>query len=89
MPRSKQRERERTGITTLKVRYNRVFGYYIEVTKSKLDAVPEDYIRKQTLVGSERFITPELKEYEEKVLTAEEKINVIENDLFEALASRE
>ncbi len=82
------RERERTGITTLKVRYNRVFGYYIEVTKSKLDSVPDDYIRKQTLVGSERFITPELKEYEEKVLTAEEKINVIENDLFEALRQR-
>jgi DNA mismatch repair protein MutS len=83
-----ERERERTGITTLKVRYNKVFGYYMEVTKSKLDAVPEDYIRKQTLVGSERFITPELKEYEEKVLTAEEKINTIENDLFEALRQR-
>jgi DNA mismatch repair protein MutS len=83
-----ERERERTGITTLKVRYNRVFGYYIEVTKSKLDAVPEDYIRKQTLVGSERFITPELKEYEDKILTAEEKINVIEADLFERLRER-
>lgn len=83
-----ERERQRTGIGSLKVRFNRVFGYYIEVTKSKLDAVPEDYIRKQTLVGSERYITPELKEYEEKILTAEERIGVLENDLFEALRER-
>ena len=62
-----------TGIATLKVRYNRVFGYYIEVTRSQLDRVPEDYQRKQTLANAERYITPALKEYEEKVLGAEEK----------------
>ncbi|MFQ5789382.1 MAG: DNA mismatch repair protein MutS [Acidobacteriota bacterium] len=83
-----KRERERTGIASLKVRFNKVFGYYIEVTKSNLDAVPGDYIRKQTLVGSERYITPELKQYEEKVLTAEERIGVLENDLFESLRQR-
>jgi len=77
-----KKERERTGIGSLKVRYNRVFGYYIEVTKSNLHLVPPDYIRKQTLVGSERFLTPELKEYEEKVLTAEEKIAELERRLF-------
>ncbi len=82
------RERERTGITTLKVRFNKVFGYYIEVTKSKLDAVPDDYIRKQTLVGAERYITPELKEYEEKIMTADERITVIEGELFESLRQR-
>lgn len=83
-----KRERDRTGISSLKVRFNKVFGYYIEVTKSKLDAVPEDYIRKQTLVGSERFITPELKEYEEKILGAEERIQVLEREIFEGLCSR-
>ena len=83
-----ERERERTGIGSLKVRFNKVFGYYIEVTKSKLDAVPNDYIRKQTLVGAERFITPELKEYEEKITTADERIAVIEGELFEALRER-
>jgi DNA mismatch repair protein MutS len=77
-----KRERERTGISSLKVRYNRVFGYYIEVTKPNLPFVPPDYIRKQTLVSSERFLTPELKEYEEKVLTAEEKISELEHRLF-------
>ena len=82
------RERDRTGITSLKIRYNKVFGYYLEVTKSNLDAVPDDYIRKQTLVGSERFITPELKEYEEKILGAEEKIDAIERRLFDALTER-
>ncbi len=82
------RERERTGIRSLRVRFNRVFGYYIEVTKSKLDAVPDDYIRKQTLVGAERFITPELKEYEEKILNAEERIVQIETRLFEDLHER-
>ena len=76
------RERERTGIGSLKVRYNKVFGYYIEVTKPHLSRVPADYIRKQTLVGSERFLTPELKEYEEKVLHAEERIGALENRLF-------
>ncbi len=83
-----ERERERTGIGSLKVRFNKVFGYYIEVTKSKLGAVPDDYIRKQTLVGAERYITPELKEYEEKITTAEERISVMEAELFEALRGR-
>ncbi|HSR53313.1 MAG TPA: DNA mismatch repair protein MutS [Acidobacteriota bacterium] len=76
------KERERTGISNLKVKYNKVFGYFIEVTKANLDNVPEHYIRKQTLVNSERFITPELKEYEEKVLGAEEKILALEKELF-------
>ena len=67
------RERQRTGIGSLKVRYNRVFGYYIEVTKPNLHLVPEDYSRKQTTVGGERFVTPELKDHEERVLGAEEK----------------
>ncbi len=77
-----KKERRRTGISSLKVRYNKVFGYYIEVTKPNLHLVPADYVRKQTLVSSERFLTPELKEYEEKVLTAEEKIKDIEHRLF-------
>ena len=77
-----KRERERTGIGSLKVRYNKVFGYYIEVTKPNLAQVPADYMRKQTLVGSERFLTPELKEYEDKVLHAEERIGALENRLF-------
>ena len=77
-----RREKERTGITSLKVRYNKVFGYYIEVTRSNLSLVPEDYIRKQTLVNSERFITPELKDYEEKVLNAEQRIGELEYKLF-------
>ena len=83
-----KRERTRTGITSLKIRFNKVFGYYLEVTKSKLDAVPDDYIRKQTLVGAERYITPELKEYEEKILGAEDRIQVIERELFDALNER-
>jgi DNA mismatch repair protein MutS len=77
-----KRERSRTGINSLKVRYNKVFGYYIEVTKPNLHLVPPDYTRKQTLLSSERFLTPELKEYEEKVLTAEEKIAELEHGLF-------
>ena len=77
-----KKEREKTGISSLKIRYNKVFGYYIEVTKPNLSLVPDDYIRKQTLVNSERFSTPELKEYEEKVLTAEEKISDLEYNLF-------
>ncbi len=76
------RERQRTGIKNLKVGYNKVFGYYIEVTKSNLNAVPPDYIRKQTLVNAERFITPELKEYEALVLNAEERIAELEAQLF-------
>ncbi|XXF81595.1 DNA mismatch repair protein MutS [Myxococcaceae bacterium GXIMD 01537] len=79
------RERERTGIGSLKIRFNKVFGYYLEVTKTNLHLVPKDYIRKQTTVGAERFITPELKEYEEKVLTAEERRCELELRLFEEL----
>ncbi len=76
-------ERERTGIPSLKVNYNKVFGYYIEVTKPHLAKVPDDYIRKQTLVNAERFITPQLKEYEEQVLGAQEKIVALEYELFD------
>ena len=78
-------ERERTGIPSLKVKYNKVFGYYIEVTKAHLAKVPSDYMRKQTLVGAERFITPELKEYEEQILGAEEKIIDLEYELFDKI----
>jgi DNA mismatch repair protein MutS len=77
-----QKERARTKIASLKVLYNKVFGYYIEVTKVNLSKVPEDYIRKQTLVNAERFITPALKEYEAKVLGAEERIHELEYELF-------
>ncbi|RMG61437.1 MAG: DNA mismatch repair protein MutS [Calditrichaeota bacterium] len=79
------RERERTGIPSLKVGYNKVFGYYLEVTRPHLDKVPEDYIRKQTLANAERFITPELKDFEEKVLTAEEKMAELEYQLFQQI----
>src|SRR5262249_2234565 len=79
------RERARTGIASLKVRYNRVFGYYIEVAKSNLHAVPPDYHRKQTIAGGERFVTPALKEYEEKVLGADERILTRELEIFERL----
>ncbi len=82
------RERERTGIANLKIGYNRVFGYYIEVTNSRLSLVPEDYSRRQTLAGSERFISPELKEYEEQILTAAEKITGLEASLFEQVRKR-
>jgi DNA mismatch repair protein MutS len=81
-------ERTRTGIASLKIRYNRVFGYYIEVSKSNLGAVPADYFRKQTIAGGERFITPALKEYEEKVLGADERIIEREVDIFERLRAR-
>jgi DNA mismatch repair protein MutS len=77
-----KREKGRTGIESLKVRYNQVFGYYIEITKANQHLAPEDYIRKQTLTNAERFITPELKEYEEKVLGAEDKICRLELELF-------
>jgi DNA mismatch repair protein MutS len=77
-----KKERKKTGISSLKIRFNKVFGYYIEVTKPNLSLVPADYIRKQTLANSERFSTPELKEYEEKVLTAEERIADLEYNLF-------
>ena len=76
------REKERTGIKSLKVRYNKVFGYYIEVSKSNYDLVPEDYIRKQTLVNCERFITPELKDLEHEILSAQTRITALEYQLF-------
>jgi DNA mismatch repair protein MutS len=80
-----ERERARTGIASLKVRFNRVFGYYIEISKSNLHAVPPDYHRKQTIAGGERFITPALKEYEEKVLGADERIVERELEVLEVL----
>ena len=79
------REQERSGIKSLKIRYNKVFGYYIEISKSNLAMVPEDYIRKQTLVSAERFITPELKELESKILGAEEKSKALEFELFQQI----
>lgn len=75
-------EKRRTGITSLKVRYNRVFGYYIEVTKANLKSVPADYIRKQTLANGERYITPELKEYEAKILNCDQLIEKLEGELL-------
>jgi DNA mismatch repair protein MutS len=81
-------ERGRTGIQSLKVRYNRVFGYYIEISKANLAAVPADYIRKQTVAGGERYITPGLKEFEDQVLGADERIIERELELFEALRVR-
>ena len=75
-----QQERERTGIQSLKVDYNRVFGYYIEVTRPNLHKLQGEYIRKQTMRNAERFITPELKEYEEKILGAEEKIAELQEE---------
>ncbi|MBC8054662.1 MAG: DNA mismatch repair protein MutS [Sphingobacteriaceae bacterium] len=80
-----KREAEATGIPSLKVAFNNVFGYYLEVTNSHKDKVPTEWIRKQTLVNAERYITPELKEYEEQILGAEEKIHVIENRLYNEL----
>jgi DNA mismatch repair protein MutS len=80
-----QRERGRTGVGSLKVKFNSIFGYYIEVSKPNLHLVPQDYERKQTLVGAERFTTPELKEYEAKILDAQEKIVEIERRLFTEL----
>ncbi|HZE87623.1 MAG TPA: DNA mismatch repair protein MutS [Methylomirabilota bacterium] len=78
-----RKERERTGISSLKVRFNQVFGFYIEVSKTNLSFVPKEYIRKQTLVNGERFVTPELKEQEEIILTAEQRINDLEYQLFQ------
>jgi DNA mismatch repair protein MutS len=83
-----ERERARTGISSLKVRFNRVFGYYIEVSKANLGAIPPDYVRKQTVAGGERFVTPELKEHEDKVLKADERIAAREAEIFDALRSR-
>lgn len=77
-----EKEKNRTGIPTLRIGYNSVFGYYIEVTKSYVKYVPKDYIRKQTLSNTERFITPELKEYETKILTADERIKALEYEIF-------
>ena len=77
-----RRERERTGIRSLKVGYNRVFGYYLEVSKTNLSQVPPEYARRQTLVGGERFITPELKEYEARILHAQERLEELEQTLY-------
>jgi len=80
-----KQEREKTGISSLKISFNKVFGYYIDISNANKDRIPESYIRKQTLVNSERFITPELKEYEEKILNAEERIYNLESELFNDL----
>lgn len=82
------RERERTDISSLKVGFNKVFGYYLEVTKANLDKVPEDYVRKQTLSNAERYFTPELKEWEEKVFGAEDRIGQLEAELFARVRAR-
>lgn len=81
------RERERTGIASLKIRYNRVFGYYLEVTRANQDRVPADYIRKQTLVNAERYVTPEIKELEEQILAAEERQIALEQEHFRRLVT--
>lgn len=82
-----QRESAATGIPSLKIGFNNVFGYYIEVTNTHKDKVPEEWVRKQTLVNAERYITPELKEYEEKILTAQDRIAIIEARLYNALVT--
>ena len=79
------RERERTGISSLKIRYNKVFGYYLEVTRANQERVPADYIRKQTLVNAERYVTPEIKELEEQILSAEERQIALEQEHFRRL----
>ena len=86
--RMEARERERTGIDSLKIRYNQVFGYYIEITKTHLAKVPADYSRKQTLANAERFITPELKELEDKVTGADLKQRALEQELFERIRAQ-
>jgi len=86
--RLQKKEMHRTGINSLKVGYNKVFGYYIEITKPNLSLVPPDYIRKQTLVNAERFITPELKEHESAILGAEERMANLEKELFLDLRDR-
>jgi DNA mismatch repair protein MutS len=83
-----KQEKERTGIKSLKVGHNKIYGYYIEVTKANLELVPDDYERKQTLVNSERYITAELKEYESRVLNAEERINELESRLFKEICAQ-
>ena len=86
--RLEQQERDRTGIRSLKVGYNKVFGYYIEVSKPNLDRVPEEYIRRQTLVGGERFITPEMKEHETLILNAQEQVAGLESSLFRQVSQQ-
>jgi DNA mismatch repair protein MutS len=83
-----EKEKQETGIKSLKIRYNKIFGYYIDITKTNLHLVPEHYIKKQTLVNSERFITPELKELEDQILNAEEKIIRIELELYEEILQK-
>jgi DNA mismatch repair protein MutS len=83
-----RKERERSGIKSLKVGFNKVFGYYIEVSKPNLPQVPQDYIRKQTLVGGERFFTPELKEYESLILNAEDRISELEGQIFRQVCNQ-
>ena len=83
-----QVERERTGIRSLKVGYNKVFGYYLEISNANAGAVPDDYQRKQTLVGAERYVTPELKEYESRVLNAEERIAQLEDTVYRGLLAQ-
>ena len=85
--RVQRRESEATGITSLKIGYNNVYGYYIEVTNTHRDKVPSDWIRKQTLVNAERYITQELKEYEEKILNAQERIEILETAIYNALVA--
>jgi DNA mismatch repair protein MutS len=82
------KEQQRTGIKTLKIKFNNVFGYYIEISKSNLYLAPQDYIRKQTLVNGERFVTPELKEMENKIIGAEEKAKSLESEIFTALREK-
>ena len=82
-----QREAEATGIQSLKIGFNNVFGYYLEVRNTYKDRVPPEWIRKQTLVNAERYITQELKEYEEKILGAEDRILALEGQLFAALVA--
>ena len=86
--RLESRERERTGIKSIKVGYNKVFGYYIEVSNPNLNLVPDDYVRRQTLVGGERFITPEMKEYESRILNAQERMASVETDLFRQVCAQ-
>ena len=81
-PSSEARERARTGIPSLKIKFNNVFGYYIEITRSHLANAPADYTRKQTVANAERFVTPELADFEQKILTADERRIAIELEIF-------
>jgi len=82
------KERKRTGINSLKIKFNKIFGFYIEISKANLQSVPENYFRKQTMINAERFITPELKVYEEKILTAQDTINKLEYEIFSETVSQ-